>query len=318
MPVLNFKEITDPRDTSQGKQDSFELFARDFLTLLGYEVVSGPDRGADDGRDLIVTETRSGVGGQTIVRWLVSCKHQAFSGKSVGVEDEIDVAGRVKAHQCHGFIGFYSTIPSSSLTRRVESSCLDFDHQFFDREKIEANLLASANGFKIAQRYFPRSVHDVRRPASVFYDSPRLRCKHCNKDLLPADWRGIVVVWSRVDPDDVDLEEVEVVDVYACCKVTCEPMLKSCQRGTNLIDTWEDLKDMTIPSVYFNWVHQLWHQLHKGPAYSEKAFNGITVVLTALYPYVAREPTAEEAAHLKELREFSSSSLISANYHPVR
>jgi len=41
MPILDFLEI--PRaDVASGEQDCFELFARDFLSVFGYTIVSGP------------------------------------------------------------------------------------------------------------------------------------------------------------------------------------------------------------------------------------------------------------------------------------
>ena len=116
MPQLDFKEIPQA-NLASGEQDTFELFARDFLDLYGFEVLSGPDRGSDLGRDLIVLERRTGVGGETQVRWLVSCKHKAHSGQSVGLSDEQDISDRLRAHGCNGFIGFYSTLPAASLTQ---------------------------------------------------------------------------------------------------------------------------------------------------------------------------------------------------------
>ncbi len=71
MPVLDFKEIPEAHKAT-GFQDTFELFARDFLSLIGYKIISHPNRGADGGADLIVEEKRTGVGGETIVKWLVS------------------------------------------------------------------------------------------------------------------------------------------------------------------------------------------------------------------------------------------------------
>jgi hypothetical protein len=71
MPILDFTEIPEANRVS-GAQDSFELFARDCLHCIGYIPSDGPDRGADDGRDLIVVERRSGIGGDSFVRWLVS------------------------------------------------------------------------------------------------------------------------------------------------------------------------------------------------------------------------------------------------------
>ena len=114
MPVLNFKEISEAH-IADGKQDDFELLARDFLEFLGYKILSDPDRGADGGKDIIVQETRNGVGGETILRWLVSCKHKASSGKSVSANDDSNILDRVMTHKCDGFIGFYSTLASSGL-----------------------------------------------------------------------------------------------------------------------------------------------------------------------------------------------------------
>ncbi len=159
MPQLDFKEIAQA-NVASGEQDTFELFARDFLELLGYKALSGPDRGSDLGRDLIVLETRKGIGGETFVRWLVSCKHKAHSGHSVVLGDEQDIFDRVHAHSCTGFIGFYSTLPSSSLTQKLEGikkSHSSFEAQIFDREKIESSLLSTGLGQGIARRYFPNS-----------------------------------------------------------------------------------------------------------------------------------------------------------------
>ena len=119
MAILDFKEI--PRaNVSNGEQDRFELFARDFLEYLGYKIVIDPNRGADGGVDVLVEEKRTGVGGETVIRWLVSCKHKAHSGQSVTPQDEANIRDRVDANNCHGFIGFYSTLPSTGLSKNLE------------------------------------------------------------------------------------------------------------------------------------------------------------------------------------------------------
>src|SRR3972149_1526333 len=106
MPIIDFCEIP-LGNKSTGMQDTFELFARDFLEYMGYIIVQGPDRGADGGKDIIVKEIRKGIGGESEIKWLVSCKHKAHSGRSVGTADEIDIPGRVASNGCQGFIGFY-------------------------------------------------------------------------------------------------------------------------------------------------------------------------------------------------------------------
>ncbi len=162
MPVLDFKEIAKGNGTD-GNQDQFEFFARDFLENLGYKIAVEPSRGPDDGRDLILEEIRSGVGGTTTVRWLVSCKHNAHSKNqaSVGVDDEVDIEGRVRQHKCQGFIAFYSTVASSGLMRKLEA--LECEKQIFDHEKIESSLLGDENGgIALVERYFPLSAADWR------------------------------------------------------------------------------------------------------------------------------------------------------------
>ena len=146
MPAIDFKEIP-PGNNSGEDQDTFELFARDFLELLGCEIVVPPGRGADGGRDLIVLETRQGILGITNFRWLVSCKHNATSGKSVTLKDKNDLIGRVKSKNCQGFLGFYSTIPGESLKSRLDElkktgdSTSRIDEMFlFDREKLKLNF----------------------------------------------------------------------------------------------------------------------------------------------------------------------------------
>src|SRR4051794_4337700 len=106
MPALDFKEIPEAHIAS-GRQDQFEQLAADTLIAMGYEIVVGPGRGADQGKDLIVSEKRRGIGRETEIRWLVSCKHKAHSGKSIGLDDEPSPVERVKMHGCQGFLGFY-------------------------------------------------------------------------------------------------------------------------------------------------------------------------------------------------------------------
>ena len=44
--ILDFKEIPEA-NRGTGLQDTFELFARDFLAFMGFRIVQDPDRGAD-------------------------------------------------------------------------------------------------------------------------------------------------------------------------------------------------------------------------------------------------------------------------------
>ncbi|HEX8266674.1 MAG TPA: restriction endonuclease [Pyrinomonadaceae bacterium] len=164
MARIDFKEISQA-NLATGEQDSFEFFARDFLEILGYEIISPPSRGRDGGKDMIVSETRRGIGGITIYHWLVSCKHYAHSGKSVNsTKAEIKIETRVRRHNCDGFIGFYSTLAETGLIEDLEGikrgqsiGKLPFEFQIFDKEKIETNLLAFPEFQLLLKKYFPIS-----------------------------------------------------------------------------------------------------------------------------------------------------------------
>ena len=167
MAVLDFKEIPEAH-VANGLQDSFELFARECLTLMGYKVISHPDRGADGGKDLVVEEQRQGVGGVTIVRWLVSCKHNAHSGNSVTPTVEQNIIDRLGTHNCNAFMGFYSTIPSSGLSSNLDGfkTHNNIEYLIYDREWIERLLLASDYGQELARRFFPTSFGKWERESS--------------------------------------------------------------------------------------------------------------------------------------------------------
>lgn len=64
--MLDFTEIAD--------SDTWELFARDFLSALGFVIDVEPGRGADGGKDMLVSEQLKGKLHSTKFVWLVSCK----------------------------------------------------------------------------------------------------------------------------------------------------------------------------------------------------------------------------------------------------
>ncbi len=162
MTVIDFKEIPQA-NTGEGNQDSFEAFTRDFLFVLGYEIIEGPSRGADGGKDLIVAEKMTGILSSTQIKWLVSCKHFAHSGKAVGTKDEIDITVRVEKFHCSGFMAFYSTLPSSGLQDTFSRLKDRINIEVIDGGRIEHLLLNEGNLIKVAARYFPQSFRNERQ-----------------------------------------------------------------------------------------------------------------------------------------------------------
>jgi hypothetical protein len=304
MAALDFKEIPEAH-LGGGLQDTFELFARDLLALLGYRVLESPSRGADGGKDLAVVERRSGVGGETLVRWLVSCKHKAHSGASVNPQDESNIRDRVEANKCDGFIGFYSTLPSSGLSDAIAGLSAKVETQIFDRERIESYLLKSPDGLLLAKRYFPKSTTAWMRenpgPAKIFAAHPSLNCHHCGNDLLTPSPTGIIVLWRHRTEVKKHTETI-----YWCCKGNCDQTLRTALRGRGLIDGWEDIPDVAMPLVFARWTMVVLNELQRGDTYSPAAFDRLTEFMLSVYPYVARHPTQEETERIKALMQIPS------------
>jgi hypothetical protein len=304
VPALNFTEIAPA--TAGPDRDSFELFARDVLEFVGFGILEGPDRGADGGRDLIVEELRTGVGGETRVRWLVSCKHKAHSGSSVTPADEPDIQDRLNTHSCTAFLGFYSTIPSSGLSTKLTGAASKFGHQVYDSERIERVLLHSADGLLIAKRYFPKSVErwkvTDRKPVKIFAGEAELNCDHCGKDLLLPEARGIVAFWHPFgNPDDADSNRTE--HVYFACKGHCDQVLRYPFLESEMIDGWEDISDLLIPTIYLRWMMGTVNRLHNHYKYSDQAFEKTKDLLLHLFPMICRHLSEEDKDRVSQLQE---------------
>jgi hypothetical protein len=302
MPLLDFKEIPEAHK-GHGKQDTFELFARDFFEMLGYRILRGPGRGADGGCDLIIEETRSGIAGTTKVKWLVSCKHKAHSGQSVSKTDEAEVRDSVESNECHGFVGFYSTLPSSGLIDKVESIA-SINHQFFDSSKIEQVLLSTRNGRGLAQRYFPLSYErwlaENPTKAQIFSGTNGLRCANCGEDISEGR-KGIVVSWEKFRDLEDGSRERYVKYFYWCCRGECDRHLKPRFSEPEYIDKWEDIHDLRIPTIYIRWVMGLLNHIYSDYQYSPQAFEAQKEMLLELFPYVSRNLTMKEVERISAL-----------------
>jgi hypothetical protein len=304
MPVLDFKEIA--AANAGPDRDAFELFAREFLCYRGFEVAEGPDRGPDAGRDLVVLERRTGLVGGTTIRWLVSCKHFAHSGASVGVTGEQNVRDRVEAHKCHGFMGFYSTLPSSGFTALLENKT--FECVFWDSERIERELFASPDGIALARRWFPVSTARWEqanpRPVALYDGTTGLHCARCAKDLLNPP-SGIIVFLTTDGPDS----EVEfpylVCDLYWCCKGDCDYALSSTRRRDGLVDSWKDIPDLVNPIGFIQMVMATMNRLRGGERHDDTAWVRYREFFLEIFQHVARNPTDDERKRMEELARFS-------------
>lgn len=320
MPALDFKEIPEAHKGS-GEQDTFEQFCSDFFQGLGYQVTTPPGRGADGGKDMILTEVRKGISGTTQIRWLVSCKHKAHSGASVGVNDE-QIKDSMEAYKCTGFIGFYSTLASSALIEKVERMA-NIDSQFFSSENIEKELLK--NNLFLAKRYFPVSfkIWSEENPesAKVLINDDPFSCHSCGKELgkdnlkfinLPEEkveidglvvsrvedgGFGIVHTWHK----EVETEAREVTkirNVYVCCNGYCSRTLVKHYHTDDYLLSWVKLDQYFSPALYLKQCVSFCNRLNDPKfEFSKEAFNQQKALLIKSFPYVARKPTAIESSN---------------------
>jgi len=299
--VVDFREI--------GSGELWELFARDFLELFGFFIESSPDRGADEGRDLIVVEEVKGILNKYRFRWLVSCKHFAVSGRAVTENDERNLLERMESFSADGFIGFYSTIASAGLNKRLESlrkSSKIKDFRIFDAKLIE-NCLVTAGYSHLLMRYFPESYRRIKPIHSILGSYVPLKCEVCGKDLLLDSLK------NRYSSILVEVHEVRdsicyVHDVYCVCKGKCDEVLERKYAGYGFITAWEDLDDLFIPPRYLDYLLAVMNRIRQGKdVYSDEAYRKLKLILIKLGQRVFRYTSEEDLKRyisLKELLRF--------------
>jgi hypothetical protein len=167
MGIIDFREIVSgkadhesvlnaPIGTS-ALPDDFETFCLDFfVSLRGMTMFEQISRGADNGIDLGIEET---CADGSRIRWLVSCKHKAHSNAAVTEDEEKNILERVYKWECDGFIPFYTTSPSGKVKTLIEGVAKAGKRvDWYLKDRIERELLGSAEGIRMAARYFPKSM----------------------------------------------------------------------------------------------------------------------------------------------------------------
>lgn len=309
MAIIDFKEIPQA-NIANGEQDCFELFAREFFDALGFSVIEDPDRGQDGGRDLIISEKRTGLIGDSEVRWLVSCKHKIHSGASVNVKDEEDISDRIQTHKCDGFIGFYSTIISSPLSRKLDSIKANYEVQVFDKEKIERVLLENGSANKLIRRFFPKSFSEMelKAPTNLLAEYSPLRCKVCGKDLLQRDildnYKGIVVFVQDMQYYDKSNGKHKYTDIYCVCKGDCDRKMESIARSYRNITSWNDISDLVIPVQFLKFVIAIMNRMRNaGDIYTDEAYEKLKGIIIALAQITMKRQSEKDIRRAKSLAE---------------
>ncbi|XBQ15475.1 MAG: restriction endonuclease [Oceanicaulis sp.] len=305
--ILDFKEIPSPT-AKEHSNDEFEEFAQEVLAALGYSIERGVSRGADGGKDLIVVEARGGVSGVTRIKWLVSCKHFAHSNRAVGVAHEADIRERVEQHGCDGFIGFYSSNPSSSLEERLDA--LKIPTQILAPAQIERICLSDAKSQFVAQRYFPRSYASWARenpePAKIFHEKFNLECEVCRNDLLNERSAGIYVVYVKYD-DDTGKSHNRAV--HFVCKGRCDRVMEQRDLRKGEIDGWEDIPDLKNPTIWMRKMFGVQNALRDGETWEDDAYVKFRTFMCGMAQFALRSPTTAERQEVESLLALWDSGL---------
>jgi hypothetical protein len=163
--MIDFKEL--PSDGVK-----FEQLIREMLIRLKLEV-HWTGVGPDAGRDLIAIEKTLGELAPLQRKWVVSCKHYATSGRSVGLDDIGGVTDACAAVDVAGFLLATSTQPSAAVVRRLEElgSGGRLTIRYWDGIEIEKRL-NSVETFPLIHLFFPESakqlpwkIHNTMRPS---------------------------------------------------------------------------------------------------------------------------------------------------------
>ena len=261
--------------------------------MLGFRIIESPYRGADGKKDLIVDEILPSSG--VTLRWLVSCKHYASSGRSVSDSDEINISDRLKQHGCDGFMAVYSTLPATTLAgvlKGQKHSCV------FDHKRIESILLSDPEGLKIAARYFPESYKkyflENPLPVKIFGELEPLQCAVCGRNLLDQGVLGFFLQMSKSNGEKID-------DIAFCCAGCCDYGIQQrlAKKGYVDVGSWQ-ISDLTSPAL---WLKILMDFIEDKNLYSDKACEKMRLMFIRTFPYIARCVTQKEKERQDSLRE---------------
>lgn len=297
------RNLIDFREILSGEQ--WELFARDFFVSQKFVIESSPGRGADGGKDLLISEQQTGIIGSNKFTWLVSCKHYATSEKSVGVSDESSILERVKQHKADGFLGFYSTLASSSLVERLEvlSGNNDIkDYRIFDARVIETHFVYDELS-KIALKYFPDGYARLKPIQKITEEYIPIECEKCGKDLLKDSvinqYSGIVLFAQEVEPPS------KYVSVHTVCKGRCTDRMDETIDRRGLTSSWEDISYLVNPIRYLQYVMKSMNMLRNETIELSANFHKENQdLIIALSQRTLREITSEENDRFMNLQAF--------------
>jgi transposase len=238
----------------------------------------------------------------------VSCKHNAKSGKAVSETDEPNIRERLESFRADGFIGFYSTVPSSGLNNRLAALRNEQkirDYRVFDSREIE-NYLVRVGYSKLMMRYLPDSYKRTKPLHILGATYLPLECRTCGKDLLEElhqkEYRAIIVTDSTFDEAGIET----IHDFCWLCKGACDRENKEIIRSQpKHIDRWQDISDLDIPLKFLSWLFAILNNIRCGKVvFTDDGFEQMKAFIEAMSQRVFREMTEAERARVSKLMSY--------------
>jgi hypothetical protein len=152
--LIDFKEIDDISGFT------FEKFIEELLKTTGWNIIVGAGQGPDGGRDIIASIRESfGTGKEKERTYLIQCKHNAKSGKSVSPSELGNFNLMPNRHNTEGWLLVSSTKLSENGIQEIHAASEQFkgiNFDYWDAQDLEDKILRDEcrNLFK---RYFPES-----------------------------------------------------------------------------------------------------------------------------------------------------------------
>lgn len=129
--------------------------------------------------------------------------------------------------------------------------------------------------------------------SKLFEKDPQLVCENCSKDLFDDPELSIIVFLRDYNG--------KFVDIYTCCKGTCDEKLLKERRLPSYIDSWNDIYEFLNPLLYLKNTMAFINHLEKGTIFSENAFQTYKNVLISCAPYVMRDLNTKERKRAKDI-----------------
>lgn len=184
---LDFKELASGERAGRG----LEVLVRELGEKQNFRVEwSGV--GPDAGKDHYFHETIQGeLSGTKCRKWLVQCKDNSLSGKTViGLGETYNIETKLQEHSCDGFLLVCTTEVGGNLKRIIDNieSQGRYSAAVWDSHKLTSLLAEPRNEF-IFRRFFPKSykVYFENLPEVLQDFKQKIEARFGLKNATPID-----------------------------------------------------------------------------------------------------------------------------------